>query len=160
MLKISPTILIITFISPIRDKHCKVILCGSLTKSSLLKKEIIESLKEKLNIEILELIAASLANEISIENKKKLDLWISESPLNNNVYNDYVNTWELFNKTEITSEINIDDEWEIFKKSAKINEGKIVKFKFASLLKYAASIIIIATISITVYFILNNNKYI
>ncbi|NCO32213.1 hypothetical protein GW891_05645, partial [bacterium] len=69
--------------------------------------------EEKLNIEILELIAASLANEISVENKKKLDLWISESPLNNNVYNDYVNTWELFNKTEITTEINIDDEWEI-----------------------------------------------
>jgi len=116
--------------------------------------------EEKLNIEILELIAASLANEISVENKKKLDLWISESPLNNNVYNDYVNTWELFNKTEITTEINIDDEWEIFKKSAKINEGKIVKFKFSSLLKYAASIIILATISIAVYFILNNNKQI
>lgn len=116
--------------------------------------------EEKLNIEILELIASFLAKEISIENKNKLDLWVNQCNENKNIFNNYVKTWELFNKAEITNEINIDAEWESFKKSAKINKdrGKIVKFKLTSLLKYAASILAIATISIFAYFLLSNNE--
>lgn len=118
--------------------------------------------KEQTNIKILELIAASLANEISVENKVKLESWLNESHDNDELYNNYVKTWGLFNNVEITNEINIDAEWEHFKKSSKIfdkkTESKVVKFRYTALLKYAASAIIIATLSILTYYFIGNNE--
>ena len=107
--------------------------------------------EEQKNNEILKLIAGSLTNEISLENRKKLDKWILESSENHALYNNYVKTWKLFNQTELTNEINIDAEWNHLKRLTRISDKKLTGFKPAIFMRYAAAIIIIVSITTLAY---------
>jgi len=109
--------------------------------------------KKNIDNRIINLIVSSLTNNISDSERKLLENWINQSNENSIKYNEFLKTWNLIGNIDDTDKIDIKKEWQLFKTKAGLKNKKIS----LNYLKVAASIVIIFSLSLIYYFLINNN---
>lgn len=106
-----------------------------------------------------ELISKYLAGEANTSEIALLSNWLMEAPENKILFEESRKTWELFAALEIENNIDTDKEWANFQ--SKVKQKPIVKLvpeiitkskKSFTLLKLAATILVLAVVSVLMYY--------
>lgn len=112
---------------------------------------------ESKHIEYLDLITKKLSGEISFDEDKRLEVWLSEDKENQQIFDSYQSTWNEMDRVKDKSSREIDMEWtrldqEIdFETSApKAKERSL----FANVYRYAATLLFVVLAGFTVYYFL------
>jgi transmembrane sensor len=108
---------------------------------------------------ITALLEKSLRGELTLEEKRELDLWLSEGIENKELYQQLTDQGQLLEKLRIHDRADSEAIWQ--KTMDRINPGaKVVQFPKKGLaavigmtaIKYAVAVVVLAAISLVVYF--------
>jgi transmembrane sensor len=114
---------------------------------------------ESEHIEYLDLIVKELSGENSVEDQKKLQLWLNEDEENQKIFDSYKSTWNEMDRVNGKSTREINLEWarlenEInFEASAPLATQRSL---FSNVYRYAAALLFVVLAGFAVYYFLNN----
>jgi ferric-dicitrate binding protein FerR (iron transport regulator) len=105
---------------------------------------------------ILSLVINYCQNTINEIDFKQLKAWVERDSDNKKVFNEYVRLYKRSKQLELHGEIHEKDAWERVTKS--VNRPVVKNKMIYRIVRYAASVIILMAIGISVYFITNDNS--
>lgn len=113
----------------------------------------------------LDLISRFLSGEASEKETDALNSWISESPANKKVFDEYRQVWEKTGILEGKPEFDLNDEWEYFQSHIKppVKENEFWNFLagpkfFGSFYRMAAVIAIGLILGYSIYYLSSNSS--
>jgi transmembrane sensor len=123
-------------------------------------------LNENINDTVKELIARSLAGDISVEQEKALQQWIGLSAGNQKVFLDYkkalgLSEQQLGLNLSGDLKIDVDEEWQIFRKNIEGKETPvrdINESRNTGWLRIAATLLLIAISAYGIFYIVNRKS--
>jgi len=120
-------------------------------------------LSEPINDTVKELIARSLAGDISSSQQRELQAWLDKSPGNQKVFDSFKAALNLTDQNlGITSgknlPIDVDAEWKVFLDNVQASETPVRPLYSFSWVKIAASLLLLAFSSYVVYYFIGKNS--
>ena len=113
---------------------------------------------EQKHIEYLNLITKKLSSEITTDEDKRLQMWLSSDPENQSVFDSYLATWNEMDKVEGKTSKDLDLEWARLEETIEFEDeekGAKERSLFPNVYRYAAAILILAVSVFIVYFFIN-----
>lgn len=113
----------------------------------------------------IQLLVSYLTGNCSKEEQKQVEDWLSESPQNKEIMEEYRTVWSSSGLNDSDCLINLDRAWNEFKARTNFDEVEEVKtrklspvFKRRSFIYKAASIAAMFLLAVSMVFVLNNEK--
>ncbi len=110
------------------------------------------------HIEYLELIVKDLSGELTSDEQLRLKTWIDSSDKNRRIYDEYLKVWKEMEKVEGRNSKDVDEEWAKLEKVIDEEDTSIKKEKPSPFIRIAATVVMLLTAGLAIYFVLNNNK--
>lgn len=111
------------------------------------------------HIEYLDLIVKELSGENSVENKRKLSVWLKEGEENQRIFNSYQATWNEMDQVKGKSIREIDVEWDRLENEINFNASApkaTQRSLFSNVYRYAAALLFVVCAGFAVYYFLYN----
>ena len=119
-------------------------------------------MKEDFNIQLL---VSYLTGNCSKEEQKQVEAWLSESPQNKAMLEEYRTVWACSGLNDSACLINIDRAWDDFKSKTNFDQAEEVEtkrfipvYRKRSFIYKAASIAAMFLLAISIVFVLNSEK--
>jgi transmembrane sensor len=113
----------------------------------------------KAHIEYLDLIVKELSGENSVEDQKKLHLWLNEDEENQKIFDSYKSTWNEMDRVNGKSSREINLEWIRLENDINFEDSAPLATQrslFSNVYRYAAVLLFVVVAGFTVYYFLNN----
>jgi transmembrane sensor len=114
---------------------------------------------ESEHIEYLDLIVKELSGENSVEDQKKLLLWLNEDEENQKIFDSYKSTWNEMDRVNGKSSREINLEWIRLENDINFEDSAPLATQrslFSNVYRYAAVLLFVVVAGFTVYYFLNN----
>jgi len=108
------------------------------------------------HIEYIDLIVKDLSRELSEQERSKLDDWLRSKVENQSIYDEYKRVWLELDKVEGKTSSDVDFEWERLERA--ISEEYTPAAGPNVFLRIAASVVLLISLGVIVFFVLNQNQ--
>jgi transmembrane sensor len=106
--------------------------------------------------EYIDLIVKDLSGELNAEDQERLQNWLVASTNNKRLYDEYRKVWDEMDVVQDRTSRELETEWQRLQKAMDEPVNKPTK-KTNPFLRIAASVVILITVGMAIFYILNQN---